>query len=67
MEPTRQDEARIQTRYIVHTKVQHLREHRAGWFVTFEGSSESLYLGPIRPPFEENDPIRITIEKETGI
>ncbi len=58
----------IKHRYIIHTIVKRLYEsfdHREsrGWFVTFEGSSESLYLGTTRPFFEENDHIRITIEK----
>lgn len=34
-----------------------------GWFVNFEGSHESLYLGDTRPELSPGDPVSIVIEK----
>ena len=34
-----------------------------GWFVTFEGSYESLYFGDEKPTFTEGKRVKITFEE----
>lgn len=34
-----------------------------GWFVTFEGSYESLFFGDTKPELEKGDKVKITFER----
>lgn len=42
-----------------------IEEIDQGWFVQFEGSSESLYFGMEPPDFLEGDTVIMTFEKVT--
>lgn len=50
-------------RYHITTKVLKTFQEKRGWFVHFEGSWESLYLGDQEPDFKQNDVVHITIER----
>lgn len=53
-------------RYVVYSKVlkvEEQKEPKVGWFVHFEGSWESIFLGEEKPAFEPGDTVKITFEK----
>ena len=55
---------KIRTTYVIFTKVSNMYEYaETGWFVHFEGSRESIFLGKEKPDLEEGDLIRIGIER----
>ena len=51
-------------RFVIYAQIKKLFEVKdQGWFVLFDGSHESLFLGAEKPPLAISDCVRITIEK----
>ena len=52
------------TVFVIYVRVDHVELHPDGWYVHFDGSWESINLGPDKP-FDEGDRVKITFEKVT--
>lgn len=54
------------TRYVIPTKVDKLvQDPNLGWWVHFQGSWESLFLGADKPDMNIGDEVIITIQRRT--
>jgi hypothetical protein len=60
MEPA---DAKMKVKYTVIVRVNFVTHREYGWFVHFEGSHESIFLGQERPKFNPGDTVRITFER----
>lgn len=57
------ESAQEQVKIVVTTSVIAIKQIDNNWFYHFDGSRESINLGPDKH-FEEGDVVRITFEKE---